>query len=79
MATKKGKGKRNMDRKLVSDQPHEKRYEADKLNVSQDEISKAKQTAGRSRKAIEDKLGKWRSEKWYLSDFKKLRNQSART
>ena len=58
MATKKGKGKRNMDRKLVSDQPHEKRYEAGKLNVSQDEISKAKQTAGRSRKAIEDKLGK---------------------
>ena len=58
MATKKGKGKRNMDRKLVSDQPHEKRYEADKLNVSQDEISKAKQAAGRSRKAIEDKLGK---------------------
>jgi hypothetical protein len=52
-----GRGK-SMDRKLVSEQPHEKRYEADKMDISQKEISKAKQKAGRSRKAIEERLKK---------------------
>ena len=54
MATK--RSKRNMDRKLVSEQPHEKRYEAKKMNVSPKELSKAKKIGGRSRKAIEAQL-----------------------
>ncbi len=46
----------SQDRKLVSEQDYEKSYEAKKMNVSVDEVSKAKSRAGRSRKAIEKKL-----------------------
>jgi hypothetical protein len=46
----------SQDRKLVSEQVYEKSYEAKKMNVSVDAVSKAKSKAGTSRKAIEKKL-----------------------
>ena len=49
---------RSQDRKLVSSEPHETRYEAGKLGVSEKRIAGAKKSAGRSRKAIEKSIGK---------------------
>ncbi len=54
----KGSRGKSQDRKLVSEQPYEKRYETDKMKVSSAELDKAKKKVGRSRKAIEGELRK---------------------
>jgi len=45
-----------VERNSVSNQDHEIRYEADKLDVKPDKVKDAKQSAGNQRKAIEKKV-----------------------
>jgi hypothetical protein len=46
----------NVERKSVSDQPHEIKYEAHKEGVSAEEVRNAKKSAGNQRKNIEKKV-----------------------
>jgi len=45
-----------VERNSVSNQDHEIRYEADKLDVKPDKIKKVKEGTGNQRKAIEKKV-----------------------
>ena len=48
-----------VERRSVSEQPHELNYEAQKTGTSKEEVSAAKKSAGSNlRKAVEQKLDK---------------------
>ena len=51
------RGRAQVRRNVAAGQDHEVRYEAEKMNVSKDEVSDAVKSEGNSRKKIEDKLG----------------------
>ena len=53
-----GRGRAQDRRKVAGGQDHEVRYEAEKMDVSRDEVRKAVKAEGNSRKKVEEKLKK---------------------
>ncbi|WP_103174383.1 DUF3606 domain-containing protein [Paracoccus sp. SY] len=53
-----GRGRAQDRRKVAGGQDHEVRYEAEKMDVSRDEVREAVKSEGNSRKKVEEKLKK---------------------
>ena len=51
------RGRAQDRRNVAGGQDHEVRYEAEKMDVSQEEVRDAVKSVGNSRKKVEDKLG----------------------
>lgn len=51
------RGRAQDRRQVAAGQDHEVRYEAEKMDVSKEEVRDAVKSVGNSRKKVEDKLG----------------------